>query len=252
MRIKSIKVLSHFPLQEDEPILETYYFNDDCQLVLEERKNESVEHRYLLDGNEYEKVTRMNGETIIHRYEYDDEGDLIGEVEFYEDGTLRSKTTYNWIKPERVVDVEIVEYEGKTQSISKSRWYYRKDGRHRFTRGDGSCMTSEYDDSGHFLGGKVGIDIGDGTNTHWAIIDRYNEDGLLIEHSCDGIKGTMTYEYDEYGNWVRMEGRIMDGPVSIVLERIIDYAPGVWTGKDLVCGVFDVCHITKKQEFRKR
>jgi len=84
------------------------------------------------------------------------------------------------------------------------------------------------------------------------IIDKYNEEGLVVEHTFeDGIKGTMTYEYDEYGNWIRMEGRIEDGPVSFVQERIIEYAPGEWSGPEPVYGANDVCHITRRTEFRE-
>ena len=251
MKVRSITV--HQVIGSNPPKTSSFLFNDECQLIIEDREGKQIEHRYLPDGNEYERIVSDNGTSIKTKFEYDDEGDLLEEVETDEVGNLLSKTAHNWIKPERVESVETIEYEEGKQSLSFSRSYYQQDGRHRFTRGDDYCLVSEYDEHGALRCEKAGFDLGNGQNTRWANINRYNDDGLIIEHiDADGTPATLEYQYDEYGNWIRAEGRINGGPVSMVMERIIEYIPGRWTGEESVYGVFGMYHITKKLDFKNR
>lgn len=251
MKVRSITV--HQVIGNNPPKTSSFLFNDECQLIIEDREGKHIEHRYLPDGNEYERIVIDNGTSTKTRFEYDDEGDLLEEVETDEVGNLLSKTAHNWIKPERVESVETIEYEEGKQSHSFSRSYYLKDGRHRFTRSDDYCLVSEYDEHGTLRCEKAGFDLGNGQDTRWANINRYNDDGLIIEHiDEDGTPATLEYQYDEYENWIRAEGRINGGPVSMVMERIIEYIPGRWTGEESVYGVFGMYHITKKLDFKNR
>ena len=251
MKVRSITVSQ--VIGNNPPKTCSFLFNDECQLIIEDREGKHIEHRYLPDGNEYERIVIDNGTSIKTRFEYDDEGDLLEEVETDEVGNLLSKTAHNWIKPERVESVETIEYEEGKQSFSFSRSYYLKDGRHRFTRSDDYCLVSEYDEHGTLRCEKAGFDLGNGQDTRWANINRYNDDGLIIEHiDADGTPATLEYQYDKYGNWIRAEGRINGGPLSMVMERKIEYIPGRWTGEEPVYGVFGMCHITKNRDFRNR
>ena len=242
MKIKGITV--HQVIGDNPPKISTFLFNEDCQLIVEVHDGRHIEHRYLPDGNEYERIV-TDGETSTRtRYEYDDEGDLLGEVETDKEGNLLSKTTYNWIKPGRVESVESIEYKGDNPSRTFSRTYYLKDGRHRFTRGDGHCLISEYDERGKLRCEKAGFNLDKGSDIHWANINKYNDDGLIIERiDEDGTPATIEYQYDEHLNWIRAEGRINAGPVSMVMERKIEYIPDRWTGDELVYGSFGMCHI---------
>lgn len=251
MKVRSITVRQ--VIGNNPPKTSSFLFNDECQLITEDHEGKHIEHRYLPDGNEYERIVSNNGTSIKTRFEYDDEGDLLEEVETDEVGNLLSITAHNWIKPERVESVETIEYEEGKQSLSFSRSYYLKDGRHRFTRSDDYCLVSEYDEHGTLRCEKAGFDLGNGQDTRWANTNRYNDDGLIIEHiDADGTPATLEYQYDEYGNWIRAEGRINGGPVSMVMERKIEYIPGRWTGGDAVYGVFGMYHITKKLDFKNR
>ncbi len=96
---------------------------------------------------------------------------------------------------------------------------------------------------------RLGSDTDDKNNPTWYSIRRYNKDGLLIcETNQNGVSSTREYEFDEYGNWIRVEGRIEDGPVSMVAVRQIEYEEGRWTGKK---GQSDplMCHISYNQKF---
>ena len=242
MKIKRITI--HQVIGDHPPKISTFLFNEECQLITEDHEGKHIEHRYLPDGNEYERIV-TNGETSTRtRFEYDDEGDLLGEVEMDKEGNLLSKISNNWIKSGRVESIESIDYKGDKPSRTFSRTYYLKDGRHRFTRGDGYCLVSEYDERGRLLCEKAGFDLDKGSGIHWANINRYNDDGLIIEHiDEDGTPATIEYQYDEHRNWIRAEGRINGGPVSMAMERTIEYIPGRWTGNESVYGTFGMCHI---------
>ena len=66
----------------------------------------------------------------------------------------------------------------------------------------------------------------------------------------NGVSSTREYEFDKYGNWIRVEGRIEDGPVSMVAVREIEYNPGVWTGGKHQYGS-SMSHVSNNSKFRR-
>ena len=247
MRVKSITV--HEYIGERQTSTCIYLFNDDCQLVQETHPDKVVTHKYLHDGKEYEERTRFNdGRIIVSRFEYDDEGDYVGEVCREGNGRVLYKETVNWIKPGRVVSTDRV-YEDST--VLSFRRYHHKDERVAFIRGNGFFCTFEYDEEGNLLCEKLGSDTEDKSNPAWYSIRRFNKDGLLIGYTDEnGVSSSREYEFDKYGNWVRVEGRIENGPVSMIIDRTIEYVPGVWTG-GIMANDSSMSHITTKPKFIK-
>ena len=227
-----------------------FLFNDDCQLVQETHPDKVVTHKYMDDGKEYEEVSRYNdGKTKLVRFEYDDEGDYVGEVCKDGNGKIIYKETVNWIKPGRVISTNRV-YDDNT--IFSLRKYLHKDERVAYVRGHGFFCTFEYDEEGNLLCEKLGTDTEEKNTPTWYSIRRFNKDGLLIgESDKDGVSSTREYEFDKYGNWIRVEGRIEDGPVSMTKVREIEFIPGIWTGDDTISQKNDDCHITHNQVFRR-
>ena len=254
MRIKSIHVLSYLSGQENKPVCESFWFNNDCLLEKENHPGYSICHYYLPNGAEYEQITsNKEGEYSKLRFDYDDSGDLIGSVETDKHGAIISRTFYDWIKPNRVVSVESIEYNGSEVAKYSHRKYHRKDGQVSYIRGRDYIILSEYDDKGHLRIDRAAFGIKYREKPEWTVVDKYNEDGLLVEHTnSDGMTGTMQYEFDELGNWIRMEGRIDGGPVSMIMTREIEYSPGDWVGKYSDYPNNVLCHITHNPAFRNR
>ena len=227
MKVKSITV--HEYIGDNPPRDSIYLFNDDCQLVQEILPFKTVRHQYQPDGKEFEELTILPDDTIRRtRFEYDDDGDYVGEV--CKDGNDRIiyKEADNWLKPGRVVSSERI-YDDNT--VLSLRRYYHKDGRLAYVRGYGFFCTFEYDQEGNLLCEKLGSDTEDKDKTDWYSIRRFNKDGLLIgETEHDGVSSTREYVFDEYGNWIQVEGRIEDGPVSMTAVREIEYVAGKWEG----------------------
>lgn len=227
MKVKRITV--HEYIGDNPPTESIFLFNDDCQLVQEILPSKEIHHHYLPNGKEFEELTLFpDGAMRRTRFEYDDEGDYVGEECRDGDGRIIYKRADDWLKPGRVVSSESV---WEDESIFSFRRYFRKDEQQAFIRGDGFFCTFEYDDEGNLVCEKLGSDTDDKTTPAWYSIRRYNKDGLLIgETDQKGISSTRVYEFDEYGNWIRAEGRIENGPVSMRTVREIEYVPGVWTG----------------------
>ena len=180
------------------------------------------------------------------RFEYDDEGDYVGEVCMDGDGRILYKKSEDWLKPGRIVSSESVLGD---ESIFSFRRYLRKDEQQAFIRGDGFFCIFEYDDEGNLVCEKLGSDTDDKKKPAWYSIRRYNKDGLLIgEMDQNGVTSTREYEFDEYGNWIRVEGRIADGPVSMVAIREIEYEEGKWTRKGYQYYNL-MCHLTHNKAF---
>lgn len=245
MKVKSITVYEY--IGENPPTESIYLYNDDCQLVQEILPFETVNHQYLPDGKEFEELTLLPDDSIRQtRFEYDDEGDYVGEVCKDGIGRIIYKETANWLKPGRVVSACRV-YEDNT--VLSIRRYFHKDGRLAYVRGYGFFCTFEYDQEGNLLCEKLGSDTEDKDKPAWYSIRRYNKDGLLIgETDKDGVSSTREYEFDEYGNWIRVEGRIEDGPVSMIAVREIEYVAGLWTGREGHCD-FSMKHISHNPTF---
>lgn len=216
MKIKSVK---YFYLTEDghkEKRVMTYRLNDSGQVEKVEYHDLFIEYRYLPDGNKYEEITTYdNGDIYKVRYDYDEEGGLIGTVMTDKYGGIVSKSDYNWIKPYRVVEIKNYEYLSDVIETSQETCYYRKDGQLKFKRGLERFTKYEYDDNGLLIKEieSYRVDSGEGLIwlSHYWI---YNEDGLTIEYYDElGNVYTMEYEYEKDGNWIRMEGRIGDVPL---------------------------------------
>ena len=245
MKVKRITIYEY--IEEKHTSTSIYLFNDDCQLVQETHPDKVVTHKYMADGKEYEEMTHFNdGRINLVRFEYDDEGDYVGEVCKDGNGRVIYKETVNWIKPDRVVSSNRV-YDDNT--ILSLRRYLRKDEQVAFVRGDGFFCTFEYDEDGNLVCEKMGSDTDDKNYPAWYSIRRFNSDGLLIGNTDqNGVSSTREYEYDEYGNWIRVEGRIEDGPVSMRVNREIGYVPGIWTGGAVHDGS-SKSHITHDRKF---
>lgn len=227
MKVKKITV--HEYIGDNPPTESIFLFNEECQLVQEILPSKEVHHKYQPNGKEFEELTYFSDGTIRRiRFEYDDDGDYVGEVCMDGDGRILYKKTEDWLKPGRVVSSESV---WEDESIFSFRRYVRKDERQAFIRGEGFFCTFEYDEEGNLLCEKLVCDAADKTEPAEYSIRRYNKDGLLIgETNPNGVSSTREYEFDEYGNWIRMEGRIEAGPVSMVAVREIEYVPGIWSG----------------------
>ena len=249
MKIKSITV--HEYIEERQTSTSIYMFNEDCQLILETHPDKVMTHKYMPNGKEYEERTHYNdGRIILVRFEYDDDGDYVGEVCMDENGKNIYKETVNWIKPGRVISTNRV-YDDNT--ILSLKRYLHKDERVAYVRGNGFFCTFEYDEEGNLLCEKLGTDTDEKNNPTWYSIRRFNKDGLLIGNTDEnGVSSTREYEFDKYGNWIRVEGRIEDGPVSMTKVRVIQYVPGIWTGEEAISREHDDCHITHYQEYRNR
>lgn len=80
-------------------------------------------------------------------------------------------------------------------------------------------------------------------------IRKYTEGGLLLEKiEADGETGRLDYDFDQYGNWVRMRGQIDGEPISIIKERVIEYAPGIWDCRCLSEKLFTLdCHYVERE-----
>ena len=245
MRVKRITV--HEYIGDDPPTESIFLFNEDCQLVQEILPSKEVHHQYLPNGKEFEELTYLqDGAVRCTRFEYDDEGDYVGEVCRDGEGRIIYKKTEDWLKPGRVVSSESV---WDDNTIFLFRRYLRKDEQQAFIRGDGFFCTFEYDDEGNLVCEKLGSDTDDKNNPAWYSLRRYNKEGLLIEETDqNGVSSTREYEFDEYGNWIRMEGRIADGPVSMIMARELEYVSGVWSGGKTPEGA-SISHITQDCRF---
>ena len=230
MKVKSITV--HEYIGENPPTESIYLYNDDCQLVQEILPFQKVSHHYQPDGNEFEELTLLPDDSMRQtRFEYDNEGDYVGEVCKDGNGKIIYKEIVNWLKPGRVVSTCRI-YDDNT--ILSLRRYFHKDGRLAYVRGYGFFCNFEYDPEGNLLCEKLGSDTEDKNKPDWYSIRRFNKDGLLIgETDKDGVSSTREYEFDEYGNWIRVEGRIEDGLVSMIAVRELEYTPGIWVGKKI-------------------
>lgn len=233
MKIKSV---NYYYLTEDghkEERFVTYRFNEECQLEKEEYNDYSVEYHYLPDGNKCEKITTYdNGDTYRVRYDYDDEGGLLGTVKTDKYGGIVAKSEYDWIKPYRVAQIKNYQYQGDAIELSQETWYYRKDGQLRFKRGLERFTKYEYDDNGHLIKDIESYCVDSGEELIWLTKSWiYNEDGLIVGYSDElGNVHTMEYENDKDGNLVHMKGRVGDMPLvrwtcyrSHILEAIIRY-----------------------------
>ena len=227
MKVKRITV--HEYIGDNPPAESIFLFNDDCQLIQEILPSKEVHHRYQPNGKEFEELTYLpDGSIRRTRFEYDDEGDYVGEVCMDDDGRIIYKRADDWMKPGRVVSSESV---WDDNSIFSFRRYLRKDEQLAFVRGYGFFSTFEYDQEGNLLCEKLVCEADDENNPAWYSIRRFNKDGLLIgETDKDGVSSTREYEYDKYGNWIRVEGRIEDGSVSMIAVREIEYVAGKWYG----------------------
>lgn len=245
MKVKKITV--HEYIGDNPPTESNFLFNDDCQLIQEILPSKEVYHQYLPNGKEFEELTYLpDGSMTRTRFEYDDEGDYVGEVCMDGDGRILYKKSENWLKPGRIVSSESV---WEDESIFSFRRYLRKDEQQAFIRGDGFFCAFEYDDDGNLLCEKLGSDTDNKTTPAWYSIRRFNKDGLLIgETNKNGVSSNLEYEFDEYGNWIRVEGRIEDGPVSMVAIREIEYEGGKWTNQGGQHDCF-MCHITHSLRF---
>lgn len=195
----------------------TCWFNNGCQLEKEEHHDHLVEYHYLPDGNKYEEITTYNnGDTYRVRYDYDDEGGLIGTVKTDKYGGIVAKSEYDWIKPYRVAHIKNYQYQGDAIELSQETWYYRKDGQLRFKRGLERFTKYDYDDNGHLIKEIESYCVDSGEELIWLTkYWVYNEDGLTVEYS-DELENvyTMEHEYDKDGNWIRMKERIDDVPIG--------------------------------------
>ena len=239
MKVKRITI--HEYIEEKHTSTSIYLFNDDCQLVQETHPDKVVTHKYMADGQEYEELSRLNdGRIHLVRFEYDDDGNYVGEVCKDCNGRVIYKETVNWIKPNRVVSSNRT-YDDKT--IFSLRKYLRKDERVAFVQGNGFFCTFEYDENGNLICEKLGSNTERKNEPTWYSIRRFNKDGLLVGNiDKNGVSSTRDYTFDEYGNWILCVGRIEDGPISMKVIREIEYVPGLWTGKELrqmsSCAIF--------------
>ena len=245
MKVKRITV--HEYIGDNPPTESIFLFNDACQQVQEILPSKEVHHHYLPNGKEFEELTLFpDGSLRRTRFEYDDEGDYVGEECRDGDGRIIYKRADDWLKPGRVVSSESV---WDDNTIFSFRRYLRKDERQAYIRGNGFFCTFEYDEEGNLVCEKLGSDTEDKSNPAWYSIRRYNKDGLLIgETDQNGVSSTREYEFDEYGNWIRVEGRIEDGPISMIAVREIEYVAGLWTGREVHCNS-SINHISRNPMF---
>ena len=194
----------------------TYRINDSGQVEKVEYHDHFIEYHFLPDGRIYEEITIYdNGDIYKVRYDYDDEGGLIGTVMTDKYGGIVFKSDYNWIKPYRVVQIKDYEYRGAVIETSQETNYYRRDGQLKFKRGLERFTKYEYDDDGHLIKEIESYCVDLGEELIWLTKSWiYNEDGLIVEYSDElGNVSTMKYEYEKDGNWIRMEGRIDEVPL---------------------------------------
>ncbi len=221
----------------------TCWFNNGCQLEREEHPDHLVEYHYLPDGNKYEEITTYNnGDTYRVRYDYDDEGGLIGTVKVDKYGGIVAKSEYDWIKPYRVAQIKNYQYQGDAIELSQETYYYRKDGQLKFKRGLERFTKYEYDDNGLLIKEIESYCVDSGEDLIWLTkYWVYNKDGLIVEYTDElGNVSTMKYEYEKDGDWPLMEAR----------------ADGVLKAGWTVDGDHISCIITRKvhprSEWRKR
>ena len=255
MKIKSIKVITIYQGEEGEPGIDIYRFNDDCQLEREEHPGSVSEHYYLPEGVEYETLTRIKeGDSFRVCFDYDDEGSLVSETKKDKYGSVVNKVYYDWIKPGRVCSICQVYKTLDASYLDHYCWreYYDRAGRLVFTRGYGWYETREYG-VGHLRLTKIGFDLEGEHKPDRDMILSYNDDGLFIGSVCeDGKVGTANYEFDRYGNWIKMEGSIDGGPVSVIKEREIEYTSGIWDCDNSVVRYYSTdCHFTDKEWIRE-
>lgn len=252
MRIKSIKITTSYPTEKIDPTVDLYLFNEDCQLVCEEHTGLVVEHHYLPDGNEYETIKRSADRDASRTvYDYDDDGDLLADYEKDKYGSILSRTYYDWIKPGRVRSTCVVFYksDGSYEEPFCWREYFDREGHIVFTRGYGWSEIRKIGAKGHLLLSEVSLYSDKNPTAPPTVVRKYSEDGLLMEQiEADGEIGRMMYDFDQYGNWIRMTGRIDGEPISIIKERVIEYAPGIWDCRCLSEKLFTLdCHYAERE-----
>ena len=139
MKVKRITV--HEYIGDNPPTESIFLFNDDCQLIQEILPSKEVHHRYQPNGKEFEELTYLlDGSIRRTRFEYDDEGDYVGEVCTDGGGRILYKKTEDWLKPGRVASSGSV---WGDESIFSFRRYLRKDEQQAFIRGrDSSALSS--------------------------------------------------------------------------------------------------------------
>lgn len=224
-KFKSVKEYEY--LGENQEILNVTSFLFDeggrlIQVITDHHSGvrESLEYSYDNGGKIIKKKeTGTDGKVLLCRYEYDDEGNIIREELTDVEGNHICYGYYNWIKPDRVLSYERI---GDNCPQIPYRKYNRKDGKPAFIQAKDFFVQYEYDGEGNQICEKVGrVPIGK-KEPEWYSIHRYNKEGLAVGYTNEeGINCSMEYEYDKNGNWIRMEGRIENGPVSKVVIREI-------------------------------
>jgi len=160
----------------------------------------SYTYKYNETGKKIEDNRNSGSKTI---YEYDDEGNMIGDIYYNSDGSQGSKSIYKYNDKGNIIEKEMYltkgdkytyKYDGKGDMISQA--YYNVDG------SQGSKRIYKYDDKGNMIEQK-----------------NYRADGSLgpvtkvINHN---------YTFDEFGNWTE-KITIKDGKPAFIIERQIEY-----------------------------
>ena len=108
MKTKSVKYIYLTEDGHKKERVMTYRINDSGQVEKVEYHDHFIEYHFLPDGRIYEEITIYdNGDIYKVRYDYDDEGGLIGTVMTDKYGGIVFKSDYNWIKPYRVVQIKV-------------------------------------------------------------------------------------------------------------------------------------------------
>lgn len=168
---------------------------------------------------------------LSHKY---GEEERLTVYEYLPDGQLKRKTVANnallvrniggTIEPSRVTAPQIFEYE------------YDELGRSvRFCQPDGLTVTRKYDNRSMPVE-MTWSHIGNLSSPLRKIGLEFGALGRLVKISDNlGNKDLQTFEYDTYGNRVRLED--MSGPASVVICREYD-SLGAMTSEEVVCGKY--------------
>lgn len=221
---------------------ETYYY--DSYGVLTESKIESADgqvltckYAYDASGNKISETTyEENGEVREEsKWTYNEKGLLVEFV----DGRMMQTTKYTYDDQNRIsTHIENDKYlyyytydEDGNYTVQPDGYmamlYYTKDGElYKIYDNNGDLATdSEFDENGNMV---TQTNYADGEKPYFVSNYEYNDNNQVIKqtyYNNDKLSGTTVYEYDEFGNLLKIKSIDPLGKETVSREYVYKYFP---------------------------
>ncbi len=192
---------SGFVLEDGEELIMTSYYETNEFDRNGKQTSQEIFGSGGLEPQEWEYVYNDQGQLSHRILYYLDEND-----EHYEEYDFKEKYFYN----EEGVLVKVKMAGFDKELVEEHIYKFNTDGeliekQEKYTNsGDTNILTYEYEEKK-----KTVYRQKDGEDAGSEHIYTYDDNGLLVEHKliCDDftLEEKYTYEYDEYGNWIKQE-----------------------------------------------